>query len=84
MLEGESLLNDATGLVLFRFAVAATLSGRFDPGAALGSFLLLAAGGILVGVSGAFVWIGVMRRKEDRTLIVATATLLLLGRLPGR
>ena len=32
LLEGESLLNDATGLVLFRFAVAATLSGAFDAG----------------------------------------------------
>ena len=35
LLEGESLLNDATGLVLFRFAVAATLSGVFDTGAAV-------------------------------------------------
>src|SRR6476660_7637416 len=33
LLEGESLLNDATGLVLFRFAVAATLTGAFDTGA---------------------------------------------------
>src|SRR4051794_831537 len=45
LLEGESLLNDATGLVLFRFAVAATLSGVFDAGAAVGSFLFLAVGG---------------------------------------
>ena len=49
LLEGESLLNDATGLVLFRFAVAATLSGAFDAGAAVGSFLLLAIGGVAVG-----------------------------------
>ena len=30
LLGGESLLNDATGLILFRFAVAATLSGTFN------------------------------------------------------
>ncbi len=34
LLEGESLLNDAAGLVLFRFAVAAALTGTFDAGAA--------------------------------------------------
>jgi CPA1 family monovalent cation:H+ antiporter len=39
LLEGESLLNDATGLVLFRFAVAAALTGAFSASDALGSFL---------------------------------------------
>jgi Na+/H+ antiporter len=76
LLEGESLLNDATGLVLFRFAVAATLSGAFDAGAAVGSFLILAAGGVAVGLAVGFAWIAVMRRMTDETLIVATATLL--------
>lgn len=76
VLEGESLLNDATGLVLFRFAVAATLSGAFDPGEAVGSFLLLALGGVAVGAAVGFAWIAVMRRMADETLIVATATLL--------
>ncbi|MCX8477842.1 MAG: Na+/H+ antiporter [Sphingomonas sp.] len=76
LLEGESLLNDATGLVLFRFAVAATLSGAFDAGAAVGSFLLLAIGGVVVGAVVGFAWIAVMRRMTDDTLIVATATLL--------
>jgi CPA1 family monovalent cation:H+ antiporter len=76
LLEGESLLNDATGLVLFRFAVAATLSGTFDGSAAVGSFLLLALGGIAVGVAVGSAWVAVMRRMTDETLIVATATLL--------
>ncbi|TFI57421.1 Na+/H+ antiporter [Sphingomonas parva] len=76
LLEGESLLNDATGLVLFRFAVAATLTGSFDAGAAAGSFVLLAIGGALVGTAVGYAWIAVMRRMHDETLIVATATLL--------
>lgn len=50
ILEGESLLNDASGLVCMRFAVAATLTGLFSPLAALGTFLQLALGGITVGV----------------------------------
>ncbi len=76
LLEGESLLNDATGLVLFRFAVAATLSGAFNAGEAVGSFLLLALGGAAVGIAAAAAWIAVMRRMHDETLVVATATLL--------
>jgi CPA1 family monovalent cation:H+ antiporter len=76
LLEGESLLNDAAGLVLFRFAVAATLSGVFDAGEAVGSFLFLAVGGVAVGIAVAAAWIAVMRRMTDETLVVATATLL--------
>jgi CPA1 family monovalent cation:H+ antiporter len=76
LLEGESLLNDATGLVLFRFAVVATLTGAFDAGAAVGSFILLASGGVLVGLVAGFAWVAVLRKMSDDTLIVATATLL--------
>ncbi|MFD1745436.1 Na+/H+ antiporter [Rhizobium helianthi] len=50
ILEGESLLNDASGLVCMRFAVAATLSGSFSLSSAFGAFLWLALGGIVVGV----------------------------------
>jgi CPA1 family monovalent cation:H+ antiporter len=51
ILEGESLLNDASGLVCMRFAVAATLTGSFSLGQALLSFVWLALGGVAVGVS---------------------------------
>lgn len=50
ILEGESLLNDASGLVCMRFAVAATMTGLFSPLAAVGTFLWLALGGIVIGV----------------------------------
>lgn len=76
LLEGESLLNDATGLVLFRFAVAATLSGTFDAGAAATEFLLLAVGGAVVGTAAGFAWVAVLRRLSDETLNVATGVLL--------
>lgn len=55
ILEGESLLNDATGLVCFSFAVAAAMSGHFSLAEASTSFLLVAGGGLFAGV--AVTWI---------------------------
>jgi monovalent cation/hydrogen antiporter len=51
ILDGESLLNDASGLVCMRFAVSAALTGTFSLPDALGTFLWLAVGGIAIGVS---------------------------------
>jgi CPA1 family monovalent cation:H+ antiporter len=50
ILEGESLLNDASGLVCFRFAVAAALTGTFSAGSAALTFLWVVAAGIGCGV----------------------------------
>ena len=50
ILEGEALLNDASGLVCMRFAVAAVLTGSFSLAGAFGTFLWLAIGGIAIGV----------------------------------
>jgi len=50
VLEGEGLVNDATSLVLYGFAVAAVVAGGFSPLQAAGSFVLVATGGILVGI----------------------------------
>lgn len=49
ILEGESLLNDASGLVCFRFAVAAALTGSFSLGDATLTFLWVALAGIAIG-----------------------------------
>jgi len=49
ILEGESLLNDASGLVCLRFAVAAALTGAFSLHDAGLTFLWIAFGGIAVG-----------------------------------
>ncbi|PZU51376.1 MAG: Na+/H+ antiporter [Sphingomonas sp.] len=50
ILEGESLLNDASGLVCLRFAIAAALTGAFSLQNAALNFLWVAFGGIAVGV----------------------------------
>lgn len=51
ILEGESLLNDASGLVCMRFAVAAMLTGVFSIPQALVAFLWVAVGGLAIGAS---------------------------------
>lgn len=50
ILNGESLMNDATGLVAFKFALAAVAVGTFSLKSALLSFVLIACGGLLVGL----------------------------------
>uniref|UniRef100_UPI0035CBF060 Na+/H+ antiporter n=1 Tax=uncultured Sphingomonas sp. TaxID=158754 RepID=UPI0035CBF060 len=49
ILEGESLLNDASGLVCLRFAIAAALTGTFSAPAAALNFVWMAGAGIVVG-----------------------------------
>ena len=53
ILEGESLLNDATGLTCMRIAVIAATTGAFSIGNAVGTFLWLALVGVAVGVASA-------------------------------
>ncbi len=50
ILDGESLMNDATGLVAFKFAIAAVLAGTFSLSAALGQFSLVAVVGFVTGL----------------------------------
>jgi monovalent cation/hydrogen antiporter len=50
ILEGEGLANDATALILYRFAVAAVSVGVFSFGQALGLFAAIVAGEILWGI----------------------------------
>ncbi|HEX6997218.1 MAG TPA: Na+/H+ antiporter [Gammaproteobacteria bacterium] len=59
VLEGESLLNDASGLVCFRFAVAAAVTGTFSLGAAALTFVQLAVAGVAIGVAFTFgvIWL---------------------------
>ncbi len=50
VLEGESLVNDATGIVLYKIAVVALLSGTFSYADATVEFFQVAIGGVVLGV----------------------------------
>jgi CPA1 family monovalent cation:H+ antiporter len=79
ILGGEALLNDASSLISFKFAVAAAFTGSFSFGEAATTFLLIAIGGLAVGIGVAygFNWFfdRAMTRRESGT---ATDSLLLL------
>ena len=76
ILEGESLLNDATALVTYRFALAAALSGTFSLGEATVGFVVVAVGGVLVGlvVGGLATW--VLNRISDPPVEVLISLLV--------
>ncbi len=75
VLEGESMINDATGLVVYTFAVAAAVTGNFGLGAAALQFVVVSLGGLVVGlVTGwSLAW---LHRHLDDAPIEITITLL--------
>ncbi len=79
VLEGESLMNDATALVLYRFAIAAVAAGSVAPLEAAGSFLLVAAGGIAAGFLVARGTLWAMARLDDTLLETALSFLACYG-----
>ena len=80
VLNGESLMNDATGLVAFKFALAALVAGSFSARAMALDFLLLAVGGLILGLAVAY-GVGQLRdllrrANNDDPLIETTVSLL--------
>jgi CPA1 family monovalent cation:H+ antiporter len=65
ILEGESLLNDATALLIYRLAVGAVLAGSFSVGAVAPAFLLGVAGSIVVGYLLSRAMLRLLTRIED-------------------
>jgi Na+/H+ antiporter len=75
VIEGESLVNDSTGLIAYKFAVAAALTGSFSVVDAAGTFVLSAAGGIAIGVVVGVI-ITELRRATDDPPTEITISLL--------
>jgi len=79
ILQGEALLNDASGLISFKFSVAAMLTGIFSFADASVSLVIVGLGGILIGIILSYVIISALgqlsRRCDNET---ATENLLLL------
>lgn len=74
IVEGESLVNDGTALVAYKFAVAAVLTGSFSAWEAAGDFFVSVAGGIAVGI-GVGAVIAAVRRRLDNPPVEVTIAL---------
>jgi CPA1 family monovalent cation:H+ antiporter len=75
VLEGESLVNDATALVAYRFALAAVATGSFSMGSATAKFFVVAIGGILVGLMVGWLSALVMRPIDDPPIEITISIL---------
>ncbi len=75
VLEGESLLNDATALVAYRFAVAAALTGTFSLVDAAGTFVIASVGGVLLGLAVGVAVAWLVRRIDDPVFSVVVTFL---------
>ena len=64
VLDGEGVANDATALILYRFAVAAVSTGLFSLGEAAGTFVLIVVGEIAYGI--AIGWLSLRLRRWAR------------------
>lgn len=76
ILEGESLVNDASSLIVFKFAVVAVLTGTFSMQEATGQFFLVAGLGIVIGLVGANIMYCIHRFLPTTPAIDAALTVM--------
>ncbi len=80
LVEGESLFNDATGVVLFTILLEAVIEGQgLAVGAAALAFVKVSAGGLALGAALGFAAFFVLRRLEDHLLENAICLTLAYG-----
>jgi monovalent cation/hydrogen antiporter len=75
IVEGESLVNDASALIAYRVAVAAAVGGTFSLGEAALDFVVAVAGGVAVGLVVAWVIAQVRRRLDDPPVEITVSLL---------
>jgi monovalent cation/hydrogen antiporter len=65
IVEGEALINDATALIAYKYAVAAVTAGTFSLLSAGGKFALASVGGVAIGLAVGYVIAALRRRLDD-------------------
>ena len=76
ILEGESLVNDASALIAYRYAVMAVTTGTFVFWKAGLEFLLVAGVGILIGVATGYLFVLAHKKIENNPIVETSLTLL--------
>jgi monovalent cation/hydrogen antiporter len=75
ILEGESLVNDGTGLTVYNLAVAAVVSGHFSVSAGIIKFVAVSVGGVVIGTIAGWVSVEVRRRIDDPPIEISISLL---------
>lgn len=83
LVEGESMINDGTALVLYRIAVGVASGGAFALGDAALEFVAVSLGGIAVGLAVGWLALRVIRRQADASLVVVLTLLTAYGAYIG-
>lgn len=76
ILEGESLVNDAAGLVFYKFAVAAVLTGAFSLFDAGTQFAIVSVGGIALGLAIGWLFSVLHKRLADPNMELTLSLVL--------
>lgn len=79
LIEGESLFNDGTAIVLFNLALTVALTGRFNLLTSLGDFLRVSAGGVLIGLLLGWGISRLIARVDDYLIETTLTTILAFG-----
>jgi CPA1 family monovalent cation:H+ antiporter len=75
VLEGEGLANDATALILYRFAIVAVILGVFSFGEAVGEFVAIVVGEILWGIGTGWLMLRLRRWVNDPLIEILLSVL---------
>jgi Na+/H+ antiporter len=75
ILEGEALVNDGTGLTVYKLAVAAVVSGHFSPGLGIVKFIGVSAGGVAIGVLAGWLSVQVRKRIDEPQIEISISLL---------
>jgi monovalent cation/hydrogen antiporter len=83
LVEGESMINDGTALVIYSIALGVATGDAFSFGGAALEFLAVSAGGIAIGLAVGYLAILVIRRQTDTSLVVVLTMLTAYGAYIG-
>ena len=76
IIEGESLVNDASALIAYRYAVAAVVSGTFFFWEALAEFFWIAIGGIIIGYAFGYLMVFAHGKIKNNAIVDTSLSLL--------
>jgi len=79
LLEGESLLNDGTAIVMFNLALASVAAGSFNIGEGVTSFIRVAGGGLIIGLLFGWLFTRVTTFIDDHLVETTLTTLVAFG-----